>query len=132
MSSLWSDIFCKPDDPYLWIVGHDEEKISDKILKNFSPNIVIHNSYIPLELIKCIYQFSDFAILPYLSNYVGGSGPLMKEAFTHSKLALVSKCLRNGSLGKEEKLAEYFEAENPDSLLACIKRVLENGPEFYS
>ena len=37
-----------------------------------------------------------------------------------------------GRLAKEEKLAEYFEAENPDSLLACIKRVLENGPEFYS
>ena len=132
LSSLWSDIFCKPDDPYLWIVGHDEEKISDKILKNFSPNIVIHNSYIPLELIKCIYQFSDFAILPYLSNYVGGSGPLMKGAFTHSKLALVSNVSEMGRLAKEEKLAEYFEAENPDSLLACIKRVLENGPEFYS
>ena len=112
LSSLWSEIFCKPNDPYLWIVGHDEEKISDVISKNFSPNIVIHNSYIPLELINFIYQFSDFAILPYLSDYVGGSGPLMKGAFNHSKLAIVSNVSEMGRLAKEENLSEFFDSEN--------------------
>ena len=132
LTSIWEKFFNSPNDPFLWIVGHDEEKLSKLILKNSSPNIVLHNSYVPLELISCIYQKSDFAILPYLSNYKGGSGPLMKGAFTHSKLAIVSDVSEMGRLAKEENLAEFFNSENSESVVSCIKKVLEKEEEYYS
>ncbi|MDC3167797.1 glycosyltransferase [Prochlorococcus sp. AH-716-D22] len=132
LSKLWKKYFSKPDDPYLWIVGHDEEKISSSILEQDSHNIVLHNSYVPLDVISCIYQKADFAILPYISTYGGGSGPLMKGAFTHSKLAIVSNVSEMGRLANEEKLAESFEAEDENSLVKCLKKVLNSGSEFYS
>lgn len=132
LTSIWNKFFNSPNDPYLWIVGHDEEKLSKSILKIPSPNIVLHNSYVPLELISCIYQKSDFAILPYLSFYSGGSGPLMKGAFTHSKLAIVSNVSEMGRLAKEENLAEFFTSENPQSVVNCIKNVLEKKDEYHS
>ena len=132
LSRIWNKYFNSPDDPYLWIVGHDEEKLTSLILKNNSKNILVHNSYIPFNLISCIYQKSDYAILPYLSNYKGGSGPLMKGAFTHSKLALVSNVSEMGRIATEEKLAESFIAEDDNSVVNSIKLVLQNGPGYYS
>ena len=132
LSGIWNKYFNSPDDPYLWIVGHDEEKLTSLILKNNSKNILVHNSYIPFNLISCIYQKSDYAILPYLSNYKGGSGPLMKGAFTHSRLALVSNVSEMGRIATEEKLAESFIAEDDTSVVNSIKLVLENGPTYYS
>ena len=132
LSGIWNKYFNSPDDPYLWIVGHDEEKLTSLILKNNSKNILVHNSYIPFNLISCIYQKSDYAILPYLSNYKGGSGPLMKGAFTHSKLALVSNVSEMGRIATEEKLAESFIAEDDNSIVNSIKLVLQNGPGYYS
>ena len=85
----------------------------------------------PLELISYIYQKSDFAILPYMSNYRGGSGPLMKGAFTHEKLAVVANVSEMGRLAKEENLAEYFEAEDKTSLVDCINKILKRKPIFY-
>lgn len=131
LSKIWSKYFGNIDDPYLWIVGHDEERISSSILGLNSPNIIVHNSYVPLDLISCIYQKSDYAILPYLSNYRGGSGPLMKGAFTHYKLALVSNVSEMGRLAKEEKLAEYFSAEDEKSLVDCVRKTLKNEPSYY-
>ena len=84
-----------------------------------------------MDLIGSIYQKTDFAILPYLSDYKGGSGPLMKGAFTNLKLALVSNVSEMGRLATEERLGEAFEAENENSLIECINRVLKNGSEYY-
>ena len=131
ISSIWNKFFTLPNDPYLWIVGHDEEKIFENINSSKSSNIIIHNSYVPLNLISYIYQKSDYAILPYLSNYRGGSGPLMKGAFTHEKLAVVANVSEMGRLAKEEKLAEYFNAEDEYSLVDCIKNVLQRTPDYY-
>ena len=131
ISSVWNKFFNHPNDPYLWIVGHDEEKILGNINSARSSNIVIHNYYVPLEIISYIYQKSDFAILPYMSNYRGGSGPLMKGAFTHEKLAIVANVSEMGRLAKEENLAEYFEAEDESSLLSCINKILKRKPDFY-
>ncbi len=132
LSRIWNKYFNCPDDPYLWIVGHDEEKITPLILKNNSKNIFVHNSYIPLNLISCIYQKTDYAILPYLATYKGGSGPLMKGAFTHSKLALVANVSEMGRIAKEEKLAVSFIAEDELSVVSSIKLVLKKSPEYYS
>ena len=123
--------FDNHDDPYLWIVGHDEENISASIFRLNAQNIIIHNYYVPMDLIGSIYQKTDFAILPYLSDYKGGSGPLMKGAFTNFKLALVSNVSEMGRLATEERLGEFFEAENENSLIDCINRVLKNGSEYY-
>ena len=131
ISSFWNKFFNLPNDPYLWIVGHDEEKLLGNINLSKSSNIIIHNSYVPLEIISYIYQKSDFAILPYMSNYKGGSGPLMKGAFTHEKLAIVANVSEMGRLAKEEDLAEYFEAEDESSLLCCINKILKRKPAFY-
>ena len=131
LSSVWNKFFTLPNDPYLWIVGHDEEKLFENINSSRSSNIIIHNSYVPLDLISSIYQKSDYAILPYLSNYKGGSGPLMKGAFTHEKLAVVSNVSEMGRLAKEENLAEYFEAEDESSVVDCINKVLKRTPDFY-
>ncbi len=132
VASTWNKYFSEIDDPYLWIVGHDEENLKDIILKNKSNNIIIHNKYIPLNLINTIYQKADFAILPYLSNYSGGSGPLMKGAFTHSKLALVSNVSEMGRLATEENLAKFFEPENMFSLSSCVREVLMQKQDHYS
>ena len=132
LPSVWKKYFGGIDDPYLWIVGNDEEGICEDIVKSQSANIIIHNSYVPYELIRAIYQKADYAILPYMSNYSGGSGPLMKGAFTHSKLALVSNVSEMGRLAKEERLAEFFNPEDRESLVSCVKRVLLNGEEYYS
>ncbi len=132
ITSVWNEFFNKPDDPYLWIVGHDEEKLSRKILEGASKNVVIHNSYVPFELISCVYQKADFAILPYLSHYSGGSGPLMKGAFSHSKLALVSNVSEMGRLAKEENLAEYFIPEDSKNVFSSIKKILEKKEEYYT
>ena len=131
LSKVWKKYFDNYDDPYLWIVGHDEEDISASIFGLNAQNIVIHNCYVPIELIGSIYQKTDFAILPYLSDYKGGSGPLMKGAFTNSKLALVSNVSEMGRLVTEERLGESFEAESENSLIDCINRVLKNGSEYY-
>ena len=131
LSMVWKKYFDNYDDPYLWIVGHDEENISASIFGLNAQNIIIHNHYVPLDLIGSIYQKSDFAILPYLSNYKGGSGPLMKGAFTHFKLALVSNVAEMGRLATEEGLGEVFEAEDENSLIECISKVLKNGSEYY-
>ena len=56
----------------------------------------------------------------------------MKGAFTHCKLAIVSNVSEMGRIANEEKLAESFEAEDENSLVKCLKRVLNNGSEFYS
>ena len=85
-------------------MGHDEENISASILGLNAQNIIIHNYYVPMDLIGSIYQKTDFAILPYLSDYKGGSGPLMKGAFTNFKLALVSNVSEMGRLATEEGL----------------------------
>ena len=132
ITSVWNEFFNKPDDPYLWIVGHDEEKLSRKILNGASKNLVIHNSYLPFELISAVYQKADFAILPYLSHYSGGSGPLMKGAFTHSKLALVSNVSEMGRLAREENLAEYFIPEDSQNLVSSIKKILEKKQEYHT
>ena len=131
LSKVWKKYFDNYDDPYLWIVGHDEENISDSIFGLNAQNIIIHNYYVPMDLIGSIYQKTDFAILPYLSDYKGGSGPLMKGAFTNLKLALVSNVSEMGRLATEERLGEAFEAENENSLIECINRVLKNGSEYY-
>tara|TARA_B100000401_G_C52811136_1_gene723827 strand:- start:70 stop:1239 length:1170 start_codon:yes stop_codon:yes gene_type:complete len=128
---FWDQYFNSPEDPLLWIVGHDEEKLTKRILFKSNPNVVLHNSYVPFELISYIYQISDYAILPYLSNYRGGSGPLMKGAFTHSKLAIVANVSEMGRLAKQENLAEYFQPENESSLLSCLERILKNNDEYY-
>ena len=132
LTSIWDQFFNSPNDPYLWIVGHDEEKLSKKILKASSKNIVLHNAYVPIDLIKNVYQKADFAILPYLSFYSGGSGPLMKGAFTHSKLAIVSNVSEMGRIAKEENLAEYFTSEDSQSLVSCIRKVLGKKDEYYA
>ncbi len=131
LSKVWKKYFDNYDDPYLWIVGHDEEDISASIFGLNAQNIIIHNCYVSINLIGPIYQKTDFAILPYLSEYKGGSGPLMKGAFTNSKLALVSNVSEMGRLATEERLGEAFEAESENSLIECINRVLKNGPEYY-
>ena len=131
LSKVWKKYFDNHDDPYLWIVGHDEENISASIFGLNAQNIIIHNHYVPMDLIGSIYQKTDFAILPYLSDYKGGSGPLMKGAFTNLKLALVSNVSEMGRLATEERLGEAFEAENENSLIECINRVLKNGSEYY-
>ena len=131
ISSFWNKYFSLPEDPYLWIVGHDEEKLLRSINLSKSSNIIVHNSYVPLEIISCIYQKADFAILPYMSNYRGGSGPLMKGAFTHEKLAVVANVSEMGRLAKEENLAEYFKAEDESSLLDCIYKILKKKSAFY-
>ena len=131
LSKVWKKYFDNHNDPYLWIVGHDEENISASIFGLNAQNIIIHNYYVPMDLIGSIYQKTDFAILPYLSNYKGGSGPLMKGAFTNFKLALVSNVSEMGRLATEERLGEFFEAENESSLIECINRVLKNGSEYY-
>ena len=131
LSKVWKKYFDNHNDPYLWIVGHDEENISASIFGLNAQNIIIHNYYVPMDLIGSIYQKTDFAILPYLSDYKGGSGPLMKGAFTNSKLALVSNVSEMGRLATEERLGEFFEAENESSLIECINRVLKNGSEYY-
>jgi len=131
LSKVWKKYFDNYDDPYLWIVGHDEEDISASIFGLNAQNIIIHNCYVSINLIGPIYQKADFAILPYLSEYKGGSGPLMKGAFTNSKLALVSNVSEMGRLATEERLGEAFEAESENSLIECINRVLKNGPEYY-
>ena len=132
LTSIWNQFFNLPNDPYLWIVGHDEEKLSKKILEASSNNIVLHNSYVPIDLIKNVYQKADFAILPYLSFYSGGSGPLMKGAFTHSKLAIVSNVSEIGRIAKEENLAEYFISEDSQSLVSCIRKVLGKKDGYYA
>ena len=132
ITSIWNKYFNSSNDPYLWIVGHDEEKLSGIILDGASKNVVLHNSYVPLDLISSIYQKADFAILPYLSYYSGGSGPLMKGAFTHSKLAIVSNVSEMGRLAKEENLAEYFISEDSQTLVSCIRKVLEKKDGFYT
>ena len=132
LTSIWNRFFNSSNDPYLWIVGHDEENLSKKILEDSSNNIVLHNSYVPIDLIKNVYQKADFAILPYLSLYSGGSGPLMKGAFTHSKLAIVSNVSEMGRLAKEEKLAEYFISEDSQSLVSCIRKVLGKKDGYYA
>ena len=129
---IWERYFGGIDDPYLWIVGNDEQGICEHISKSISKNIIVHNSYLPYDLISAVYQTADFAILPYMSNYSGGSGPLMKGAFTHSKLALVANVSEMGRLAKEERLAEYFHPEDTESVICCIKRVLLNGEDYYS
>ena len=128
----WKKYFSGINDPYLWIVGHDEENLKPIIMKNKSNNVIIHNSYIPLEMISTIYQKADFAILPYLRNYCGGSGPLMKGAFTHSKLALVADVSEMGRLGREKNLAVIFESENILSLVSLVREVLDNKKDYYS
>ena len=40
--------------------------------------------------------------------------------------------LRWGRLAKEERLAEYFNPEDRESVICCIKRVLLNGEDYYS
>ena len=132
LTSIWNKYFNSSNDPYLWIVGHDEEKLSGIILDGASKNVVLHNSYVELDLISSIYQKADFAILPYLSYYSGGSGPLMKGAFTHSKLAIVSNVSEMGRLAKEENLAEYFISEDSKTLVSCIRKVLEKKDGFYT
>ena len=67
-----------------------------------------------------------------LRNYCGGSGPLMKGAFTHSKLALVANVSEMGRIAREEKLAEYFMPEDDYSAVSSIKLVLKNGPKYYA
>ena len=56
----------------------------------------------------------------------------MKGAFTHSKLAIVSNVSEMGRLAKEENLAEFFDSENSESIVSCIKNVLEKKDEYYS
>ena len=130
--SAWNKYFSGNKDPYLWIVGHDEENLKETLVRNKTNNVVIHSQYIPLDLISTIYQKADFAILPYLRNYCGGSGPLMKGAFTHSKLALVADVSEMGRLGSEEGLAVVFESENESSLFSRVKEVLGNKKDYYS
>lgn len=129
---IWAKYFSKIKDPYLWIIGHDEEGLSNNISKLNCKNIILHNSYVDLDIIKIVYQKSDYAILPYLSNYSGGSGPLMKGAFTHSKLAIVSNVSEMGRLAFEENLALFFEPQNEKSIVSCIKNILKVNPNKYS
>ena len=74
IASIWKKFFSGKKDPYLWVIGHDEQGLSRKISQLKCRNIVLHDSYIEQDIIKIVYQKSDFAILPYLSNYRGGSG----------------------------------------------------------
>ena len=55
----------------------------------------------------------------------------MKGAFTHERLAVVANVSEMGRLAKEEKLAEYFKAEDESSLLDCINKILKKKPDFY-
>ncbi len=132
VSYIWKKFFSGEEDPFLWIIGHDEENLSNKISQLKCRNIILHNSYVDLDIIKVVYQKSDFAILPYLSCYVGGSGPLMKGAFTHSKLAIVANVSEMGRLASEENLALFFEPQSERSIVSCIKNTLQNSPDKYS
>ena len=48
------------------------KKILGNINSAKSSNIVIHNNYVPLEIISYIYQKSDFGEGFNMSNYRGG------------------------------------------------------------
>ena len=124
ISQFWKKYFYKKNNPILWIVGNDEENLAKTIFSYKCPNIVICRNYIDSEIIKYIYKKSDFAILPYLANYCGGAGPLMKGAFTHSVFPIVSNVAEMGRLIKEEKLGYYFEPENEESLEKIIMLAL--------
>ena len=133
ISQFWKKYFYKKNNPILWIVGNDEENLAKTILSYKCPNIVMSKNYIDTEIIKYVYKKSNFAILPYLANYSGGAGPLMKGAFTHSIFPIVSNVAEMGRVIKEEKLGNYFDPENEESLFNTIMQTLnQNNDEINS
>ncbi|HTE48357.1 MAG TPA: glycosyltransferase family 4 protein [Candidatus Paceibacterota bacterium] len=99
----------------------DNFKIMDKVITKFD--------YIPDSDVYNYFFASDALILPYISLYRGGSGPLLKEAAVCKVPAIVSDVSEMGPLVRKYKMGLVVEPENPESLSKAIKTFLHSSNE---
>ncbi len=95
----------------------DDYGIKDKVITKFD--------YISDRDVHDYFFASDALILPYISLYRGGSGPLLKEAAVCKVPAIVSDVSEMGPLVKKYNMGFVAEPENALSLSEAIKKFLQ-------
>jgi len=96
-------------------------KIGDKVITKFD--------YIGDKEVYDYFFASDALILPYISLYRGGSGPLLKEAAVCKVPAIVSDVSEMGPLVRKYKMGLVVEPENPEALSKAVRTFLSLSNE---
>lgn len=91
--------------------------IKDRVITNFS--------YIPNEEMYTYFFASDVLVLPYVAQYRGGSGPLLKEAAICNVPAIVSDVSEMGPLVKKYDMGLTALPENATSLAAALAAFMQ-------
>lgn len=79
-----------------------------------------HLDFLSAPLVRDLFSAADALLMPYGSGYVGGSGPLRKEAATFARPVIVSDVAEMGRLVRTYDLGLVYETGNPEALAAAM------------
>lgn len=79
-----------------------------------------HLDFVSPVMVRDLFSAADALLMPYAPGYVGGSGPLRKEAATYARPVIVANVAEMGRLARTHELGLVYETGNPAALAACM------------
>ena len=82
-------------------------------------------TYVPEEWVATYFNAADALILPYRSNYTGGSGPLLKQAASYGIPVIATDVAEMGSLVRHHGFGILAAPDSPPSLAGAIDAFID-------
>jgi glycosyltransferase involved in cell wall biosynthesis len=111
------------------IAGTDNPNVKgylDNIQKKYADKSnLVFTGYVPEEKVAEIFQESTFVIFPYTTTT--GSSGILHQAGSYARACILPKIDDLERVVEEEGYAgEYFEVENPESMVNAIATLIDN------
>jgi glycosyltransferase involved in cell wall biosynthesis len=111
------------------IAGHPQEFLAAELTdiarrRNIAEKIDIIDQYLDSDSLRALYARATFVVLPYLSSYSGGAGPL-KDACGHGCPVLVSNAAGLGRVVNDHRIGITYRASDPVDFVRAVLRMDE-------